>query len=550
VFGFVLFLALPYMAWGSFRVWKDGRPDWLVVVVYGWYFLVLSVVQVRFAGQLSMFTAVFGGVGFVHLAAKTDLTQRSVSFVTRAKSVGDGGRPQVAELPLPDGRILLSLALLFLLVAGMGLVQTPVKQSQLNIDESTYRTATWIGNYATEQGLEYPENYVFSSWGRNRVYNYFVSGQSESYTFAQLNYEDFLQSTDPAEWYRKLERQDRNGFIVVGSGLELNDSTNYALLSERYGSGGSGTPGTGHYRALYHDPSGDTVFEAVPGSTVVTTASPNTTVTLSRPVSIPGRSFVYTRNATTSPTGNLAVRLPYSGEYAASGTENISVPSGAVATGDYIIDAGLRQSGTRAEVTRWTFDERLDGHVIDRVGPNHGRVRRGQYTAGGVDGAALVTRAQEGGGFVVDGVTAPEEFTVSFWLRPAELNTTSQNDFREVIGTGSGFLVVIEESGRISLRVPGVTEQNFVRGSAPVGSWTHVAVSYDGQSRRIYVNGTLAGQQQIDSGSPSWGGRLTVAGSADSNHAFAGRLDEIRLYDRAIGSDRVSGLYEERRDGS
>ncbi len=33
---------------------------------------------------------------------------------------------------------------------------------------------------AAERGHEYSENYVLSRWGQNRVYNYFVNGESEA----------------------------------------------------------------------------------------------------------------------------------------------------------------------------------------------------------------------------------------------------------------------------------------------------------------------------------------------------------------------------------
>jgi len=71
LFGFVLALAVPFLVWKSIAAYR-GEQGWLVPVVYSWYFLLLTIYQVRFAGQLAMFTVVFAGLGFVYLAAGVD----------------------------------------------------------------------------------------------------------------------------------------------------------------------------------------------------------------------------------------------------------------------------------------------------------------------------------------------------------------------------------------------------------------------------------------------------------------------------------------------
>jgi len=73
LFGFTLVLAVPFLALFT-RAAIEGRPEWTVACAYGWYFLLLTVFQARFAGQLSLFAAVFAGVGFVWLAEKVELT--------------------------------------------------------------------------------------------------------------------------------------------------------------------------------------------------------------------------------------------------------------------------------------------------------------------------------------------------------------------------------------------------------------------------------------------------------------------------------------------
>ena len=68
----------------------------------------------------------------------------------------------------------------------------------------------------------------------------------------------------------------------------------------------------------------------------------------------------------------------------------------------------------------------------------------------------------------------------------------------------------------------------------PIGTWAHVAVTFDGTTARFYLNGVQTG-----SGSFSFGldtGAALHFGSDDPNggNAFNGALDEIRLYDQVL----------------
>lgn len=76
----------------------------------------------------------------------------------------------------------------------------------------------------------------------------------------------------------------------------------------------------------------------------------------------------------------------------------------------------------------------------------------------------------------------------------------------------------------------------------PVGTWAHVAVTFDGTTARFYLNGAETGN-----GSFSFGNDKEAAvhfGSDDPNggNAFNGALDDVRLYDTALTADEVKAL--------
>jgi len=321
LFGFLLFVAIPYMAWATVRARRDTR--WLPAVIYGWYFLLLAMIQVRFAGQLSLVVAVFAGLGLVHLAERVDVARPPVPF--------DGG-VDGHSLSLPGPRRASVLVALFVLVAGLGIIQIPVKTSQITVSEERFETATWIAEYSDEQGLEYSDNYVFSEWSDNRVYNYFVNGESKTYRFARANYDTFLQSDDPGEWYNRLA--GRTGFVVYGDEPYASGTVGAELAA--VGRQTATVPSLSHYRAVHVSDGGNYhVFAIVPGAELSGTAEPNTTVSARTTVTMNGNQYTYERRLSPSPNGSYSVTVPYPGEYRVDGAA-VRVPESAVENGTVV----------------------------------------------------------------------------------------------------------------------------------------------------------------------------------------------------------------------
>ncbi|WP_323677108.1 hypothetical protein [Halorubellus sp. PRR65] len=322
LFGFLLLLALPYVVWASYRLLDDDR--WTPVAVYAWYLLVLAAIQVRFAGQLSLLVAVFAGFGFIHLAAWID--------VARPPAPLSGG--VVQRLTVPDRRQALTLVGLFVLISGLSIVQVPVKTSQTTAPNQGYDAAAWVAEYSDAHDMQYPENYVFSQWAHNRMYNYFVSGESRSYGFARSNYADFVTSTNETKWYERI--QDRVGFIVTSTDVIANGSTLGTRLHRHNGSRAASTAGLAHYRLLHAEDGGAyKVFTLVEGAEIRGETEPNSSVTVRTTVTLESYSFEYVRETTTDANGSYSVRVPYPGTYRVAG-ESVRVPEDAVRNGTQV----------------------------------------------------------------------------------------------------------------------------------------------------------------------------------------------------------------------
>ena len=334
--GLTLFLAFPAMVWGLDLARRD-RSDWLVASSYAWVLFGLAVIQVRFVGELAPFLALFAGLAFVWVASWVDI----------ARPVLTTSNSDLRDALVPDTRALVSLFVLFLLFGALGMVQVPVKTSQVLVDNGAYNAATAIEADAATQDLKHPDNYVLSQWGQNRMYNYFVSGESRSYGYARQNYGTFLGTTDPPQAYDQIS--GRVGYVVTTAEQVDEPTAMYIRLHENAGSRNGDVAGLGHYRPVFVSEDGEyKAFAVVPGATVTGIGAPNTTVSVSTTVAVSDRELTYERETTTDATGAFTITVANPGTYTvtsgADGSETtVDVPEAAVNEGGNVTVGSLTQ---------------------------------------------------------------------------------------------------------------------------------------------------------------------------------------------------------------
>jgi len=345
--GFASVLAAPMLLFAVKWGWQRLESGWFVIGVYAVHFGVLAALQRRFAGELAPFAAILGGVGFVLLASWFDLVKPPVP---RRLGDGDAADQAVAAdggddddaLVVPDRTRVALLAGLAGVAVGSGSLYAALIDRRLVITDATYEAARWIAGYVDDHDLPYPESYVLSKWGRNRVYNYFVNGEAESYGYAQRHYEDFLFSnTDTgADWYEEFD--GRVGFVVTRDlphlGL-ISSSTIQSTLHDRLGSATiSDIGGVGHFRAVFATEDGARkVFRLVPGATIRGPAPDDTeTVRLVAEVSIPGADFEYVRRASVT-DGEFEATVANPGTYRiGEGSRSVDVSERAIRSGETV----------------------------------------------------------------------------------------------------------------------------------------------------------------------------------------------------------------------
>ena len=73
-----------------------------------------------------------------------------------------------------------------------------------------------------------------------------------------------------------------------------------------------------------------------------------------------------------------------------------------------------------------------------------------------------------------------------------------------------------------------------------LNTWTHLAVTYDGASLKLYVNGAQVGSRPQSGSIPVTDGPLTLGGNRVWGEHFAGLIDEVRIYNRALSSAEIA----------
>ncbi len=77
------------------------------------------------------------------------------------------------------------------------------------------------------------------------------------------------------------------------------------------------------------------------------------------------------------------------------------------------------------------------------------------------------------------------------------------------------------------------------RASLPLNTWTHLTVTYDGTTLRLYVNGTQVGSRAMTGALLTSTGALRIGGNSIWGEFFQGRIDEIRVYNRALSAAEI-----------
>lgn len=200
------------------------------------------------------------------------------------------------------------------------------------------------------------------------------------------------------------------------------------------------------------------------------------------------------------------------------------------------------------QVAHWKLDENTGSTTDDSAGSNDGSITGASWTSGYFDYALSF----DGSGDYVDcdndsslqGINSSEDWSVSLWIYPNDVSANSDNTILAKGGWSlrlapwsAGRLIFTEKSTWYNA----YTDYDLIEED----QWQHIVLVGQGTLANItfYVNGVNEtqgyGADQAYYGST---GDFTISASSNS---FDGKIDDVRVFDRALTSDEVTAIYEE-----
>jgi hypothetical protein len=192
-------------------------------------------------------------------------------------------------------------------------------------------------------------------------------------------------------------------------------------------------------------------------------------------------------------------------------------------------------------VAAYAFDEGINNLVSDSSGSgNSGTISNAVWSTAGKYGNALSFNGTNALVTISDSASLhlSTGMTLEAWVRP----TAVASQWQDVIYKGPNDNYYLEATSSSSYPAMGGSFASTpLVGTSPLAAntWSHLAATYDGARMRLYVNGVeVSSRAQTGTIAPSTG-PLTIGGDGLYGQYFAGLIDEVRVYNRALTASEI-----------
>ena len=204
---------------------------------------------------------------------------------------------------------------------------------------------------------------------------------------------------------------------------------------------------------------------------------------------------------------------------------------------------GSGGAATAGLVAAYSFNEGSGTTVGDASGTgNNGTTSNTTWSASGRYGGALSFNGTTSRVNVPNSssLQLTSAMTLEAWVNP---NATTSK-WRDVIYKGNDNYYLEATSSNSSKPAGGGTfggtNANVYGAAAPTANtWSYLALTYDGTTLRLYVNGTLVGSQAKTGAITTSTNQLQIGGDSLYSQYFSGLIDEVRVYNIALSAAAV-----------
>ena len=269
--------------------------------------------------------------------------------------------------------------------------------------------------------------------------------------------------------------------------------------------------------------------------------------------------------------GGSTVRFNGTSAGAATGWSDtsitVNVPGGAttgpvVVTVSGVASNGMNFTATGPEpslVAQYNFNEGSGTVLHDTSGNgNEGAITGATWSGSGKFGGALVFSASSSWVTIPDStsLTFSAAMTLEAWVKPSSpfppgewvtVIAKERNPWDYYYGLfTSAYLNAAESLVYVWYLDSMVQHGNdqIVDGVSPtpLNAWTHLAMTYDSASQRLFVNGVLVASRPMTDEIPMWASQPLRIGGGYTNSGqggLTGMIDEVRIYNRALSQAEI-----------
>ncbi|MCX6344164.1 MAG: DUF6055 domain-containing protein [Armatimonadetes bacterium] len=151
----------------------------------------------------------------------------------------------------------------------------------------------------------------------------------------------------------------------------------------------------------------------------------------------------------------------------------------------------------------------------------------------------------------VPALTEYNAISIAGWINLASLGTDTTGSSiisSEVSSSGSLQLTILKATGKLRFSIignsPAAVDSDTGLGSSDFGKWRHVAVVYESASGAVkfYINGNLISTQTFTTSRTPLLTNLLRIGSYGAIRCFDGKMDDFRIYRKALNSAEINNL--------
>jgi fibronectin type 3 domain-containing protein len=194
-------------------------------------------------------------------------------------------------------------------------------------------------------------------------------------------------------------------------------------------------------------------------------------------------------------------------------------------------------------VAAYAFDEGTGTVSVDATGLGHTVALGGAtWIASGHTGSALSFNGTSARSTIADAndLDLTSAMTLMAWVYP----TVVPSGWRTVLHKETDRFYLFAGSGGAGPAGGGTFGSGNVNAygpsALPAGAWSHLATTFDGATVRLYVNGALVTSAPATGGIGVSGSPLAIGGSAAYGEFFGGRIDDVRVYNRALSVSEIA----------